>query len=92
VLKNFILFKVQTQIEVIRGIDMPRGEFEIERLLEEGISLEVSAKDFKEYELRKMVESAVRGNATLLIRDSNKFDEFEIRRIADAGKRNVIFR
>ena len=71
---------------------MPRDEYEIKRLLEEGISLEVSANDFDEYELGRMVESAVEGKATLTIRNSDKFDEYEIKRIAENGKRNVIFK
>jgi predicted ester cyclase len=71
---------------------MPRNEFEVERLLEEGISIEVSAYDFDEFQLGRMVESAVEGNAVLSIRNSNKFDEFEIERIAENGKRNVVFR
>jgi hypothetical protein len=71
---------------------MPRDEYEVRRLLEEGISQEVSALDFDEYELGRMVESAVEGNTTLYIRHSNKFDEYEIERIAENGKRNVVFR
>jgi len=71
---------------------MPRDEYEVKRLLEDGISLEVSANDFDEYELGRMVESAVEGNAVLSIRNSNKFDEYEIERIAENGKRNVVFR
>jgi hypothetical protein len=71
---------------------MPRDEFEIERLLEDGISQEVSAYDFDEWQLGRMVESAVEGNATLFVRNSNRFDEYAIERIADNGKRNVVFR
>ena len=71
---------------------MTRDQHEIMLLLEEGISLEVSARDFEVYELIKMVESAVRGNATLSIKDSNKLDIHEIRHIAENGKRHVIFR
>jgi len=71
---------------------MPRDEFEVKRLLEEGISVEVSANDFDEFELGRMVESAVEGNAVLSIRNSNKFDEFEIERIAENGKRHCVFR
>jgi hypothetical protein len=71
---------------------MARDEYEVKRLLEEGINLEVSANDFDEYELSRMVESAAEGNAVLTIRDSDKFDEYEIERIAEEGKRNVVFR
>lgn len=71
---------------------MVRDEYEVKRLLEDGISLEVSANDFDEYELGRMVESAVEGNAILTIRNSYKFDEYEIERIAENGKQNVIFR
>jgi hypothetical protein len=71
---------------------MPRDEYEIRRLLEDGISVEVSANNFDEYELSRMVESAVEGNAILSIRNSDKFDEYEIERIAEEGKRNVVFR
>jgi|GEM_PF-6134850 len=71
---------------------MPRGEYEIIRLLEEGISQEVSANDFDEYELGRLVESAVEGNTTLFVRDSDEFDEYKIERIAENGKRNVVFR
>lgn len=71
---------------------MPRDEYEIRRLLEEGISQEVSANDFDEYELGRMVESAVEGNTTLFIRNSDKFDEYEIERIAENGKHSVVFR
>ena len=38
---------------------MPRDEYEVKRLLEDGISIEVSANDFDEYELGRMVESAI---------------------------------
>lgn len=71
---------------------MPRDEFKIRRLLEDGISIEVSANDFDKFKLSRMVESAVEGNAILSIRDSDKLDMFDIRRIAEEGKRNVIFR
>jgi len=71
---------------------MPRDEFEVKRLLEEGISVEVSANDFDEWELGRMVESAVEGNAVLSIRNSDKFDEYEIERIAENGKRHCVFR
>ena len=71
---------------------MAKDAYEIQRLLKEGISLEVSANDFDEYELGRMVESAVEGNAALSIKDSNELDEFKIKRIARNGKRNVVFR
>jgi hypothetical protein len=71
---------------------MPRDEYEIRRLLEDGISVEVSAQDFDEFELGRMLESAVEGNATLFVNDSDEFDEYEIRRIAEHGKHNVVFR
>ena len=59
---------------------MPRDEYEIRQLLEDGISLEVSANDFDEYQLSGMVESAVEGNSLLTIRDSDVLDEYEIKR------------
>jgi len=71
---------------------MPRDECEIRRLLEEGISQEVSAEDFNGWELARMVESALEGNTTLYIRNSDQLDEWKIERIAEEGKRNVVFR
>jgi hypothetical protein len=71
---------------------MPRDDHEIRRLLEDGVSQEVSAHDFDEHDLRRFVESAVEGNATLYIKDSDQLDAHDIRRIAEEGKRNVVFR
>ncbi len=71
---------------------MPRDEYEIKKLLEDGISIEVSANDFDEYELKRFVESAVEGNTKVIITDTAKLDMYDIRRIAEEGKRNVVFR
>ena len=71
---------------------MTRDAHEIRRLLEDGISQEVSAEDFDDHDLRRFVESAVEGNATLYITDSDQLDSHDIRRIAEEGKRNVVFR
>jgi hypothetical protein len=71
---------------------MPRELYEIRRLLEDGISQEVSAQDFEVYELKRLVEAAVEGNATLCIEDSDQLETYEVRRIAEEGKRNVVFR
>lgn len=71
---------------------MPRDEFEIKRLLRRGISQEVSANDFDEFDLKRFARAAVEGDATVIISDSDQLDEFDIRRIAREGKGNVIFR
>jgi hypothetical protein len=92
VLKNLILFNVQTQIKTIGGIGMPRELYEIRRLLEDGISQEVSAQDFEVYELQRLVESAVEGNAMIYIVDSDQLETYEVERIAEEGKQNVVFR
>jgi len=71
---------------------MPRELYEIRRLLEDGISQEVSAQDFEVYELKRLVRAAVEGNATLYIEDSDQLETYEVRRIAEEGKQNVVFR
>jgi hypothetical protein len=71
---------------------MPRELYEIRRLLRDGISQEVSARDFDVFELRQLVRAAVEGNATLYIANSNRLDTYEIRCIAGEGKQNVVFR
>lgn len=71
---------------------MARDEFEIKRLLRDGISQEVSAMDFDEFDLKRFVRSAVEGNATIIIRNSDNLDEYDIKRIAREGKGNVVFR
>lgn len=71
---------------------MPRDEYEIKRLLRDGISQEVSANDFDEYELKRFVRSAVEGDTTVIISESEQLDMYDIRRIAGEGKGNVIFR
>lgn len=71
---------------------MVRDEYEIRRLLEDGISQEVSAEDFDEYYLKRFVRSAVEGDTTVIIKDSDQLDMYYIRRIAEEGKRNVVFR
>jgi hypothetical protein len=71
---------------------MPRNEYEIRRLLRDGISQEVSANDFDEYELKRFVRSAVEGDTTVIISDSEQLDMYDVRRIAREGKGNVIFR
>jgi len=70
---------------------MARDYYEVRHLLLDGISLEVSADDFDEYDLRHLVEAAVEGDTTLYISDSGNLDEDDIRLIADAGKENVVF-
>ncbi len=71
---------------------MPRDEYEIKRLLRDGISQEVSAHNFDAFELKRFVRSAVEGDTTVIIRDSDQLDMYEIRRIAQEGKCNVVFR
>jgi len=71
---------------------MPRELYEIRRLLEDGISQEVSAQDFEVYELQRLVESAVEGNAMIYIVDSDQLETYEVERIAEEGKQNVVFR
>lgn len=71
---------------------MPRDEYEIKRLLRDGISLEVSAEDFDTWTLKRLVRSAVEGDTTLIIIDSDQLDTYDIRRIAREGKSNVVFR
>ena len=71
---------------------MPREMYEIRRLLEDGISQEVSAQDFEVYELKRLVEAAVEGNTMLYIVDTDQLETYEIRRIAEEGKQNVVFR
>jgi len=71
---------------------MPRELYEIRRLLEDGISQEVSAEDFEVYELQRLVESAVEGNAMIYIVDSDQLETYEVERIAEEGKQNVVFR
>lgn len=71
---------------------MPRDEYEIKKLLKDGISQEVSAKDFDEWDLKRFVRSAVEGNTTLIISNSDQLDVYDIRRIAREGKSNVVFR
>jgi len=71
---------------------MPRDEFEIMRLLRDGISQEVSANDFDVFYLQRFVRSAVEGDTTVIIRDSDQLDGFYVRRIAREGKSNVVFR
>jgi len=71
---------------------MSRDEHEIRRLLEDGISQEVSAEDFDTHDLKRFVRSAVDGDSTVIIRDSDQLDAHDIRRIAEEGKGNVVFR
>lgn len=71
---------------------MPRDEYDIKKLLKDGISQEVSAKDFDEWDLKRFVRSAVEGNTTLIISNSDQLDVYDIRRIAREGKSNVVFR
>ena len=73
-------------------IQMPRDDFEIKRLLRDGISQEVSANDFAAFQLKRFVRYAVEGDTTVIIRDSDQFDMYEIKRIAREGKSNVVFR
>lgn len=73
-------------------IQVPRDEFEIKRLLRDGISQEVSANDFDEFDSKRFVRSAVEGDTTVIIRDSDQLDVYVIRRIAREGKGNVVFR
>jgi hypothetical protein len=71
---------------------MARDYYEVRKLLRDGISQEVSAEDFDDYELRHLVEAAVEGDTTLYIADSENLDEHDVRRIADEGRENVVFR
>ena len=71
---------------------MARDYYEVRRLLRDGISQEVSAYDFDEYELRHLVEAAAEGDTMLYIADSENLDEYDIKRIADRGRENVVFR
>jgi hypothetical protein len=73
-------------------IQMPRDEWEIRRLLRDGISQEVSANDFDESNLKRFVRSAVEGDTTVIIRDSDQLDVSDIICIAREGKGNVVFR
>jgi DNA-binding transcriptional regulator WhiA len=71
---------------------MSRNEYEIKRLLRDGISQEVSANNFDAFQLKRFVRSAVEGETTIIIRDSDQLSVFEIRRIVREGKSNVVFR
>jgi hypothetical protein len=70
---------------------MPRDAFEVRRLLEDGISQEVSAYDYDVFELKRFARAAVDGDATLFIRHSERLQTFDIRRIAEEGEENVVF-
>lgn len=71
---------------------MSRELFEVRRLLEQGISQEVSMQDFKMLQLRQLVRAAVEGNARLYINNSDQLETSEKRRIAREGKQHVVFR
>lgn len=78
--------------EVTLTRDYSRDEFEVRRFLQDGISQEVSANDYDEFDLKGFVRAAVKGDTTVIIRDSGQLDEFDLRRIAREGKGSVIFR
>jgi hypothetical protein len=71
---------------------MSRELFEIMRLLEQGISQEVSMQDFEMLQLRQLVRAAVEGNARLYIDNSDQLEMSDKRRIAREGKQHVVFR
>jgi hypothetical protein len=71
---------------------MSRELFEIKRLLEKGISQEVSMQDFKMPQFIELVRAAVEGNARLCINNSDQLERSERRRIAREGQQHVFFK
>ena len=70
---------------------MSKDEHEIRRLLQDGINVSVSARDYDFYTLKRLAQEAREGRASLSISDSDKLERNEIRRISDEGEDSVTF-
>jgi hypothetical protein len=71
---------------------MARSVHEINKVLEQGTCIEVSARDYGVYSLTKFAELAYANDAKLTIKNSGEIGAYAIRSIEEKGKHKVILR
>ncbi len=70
---------------------MPKDDHEIKRMLQDGINVSVSARDYDYYTLKRLAREAREGRASLSISDCDKLERSEMRRISEEGEDSVTF-
>jgi hypothetical protein len=73
-------------------LSVARSVYEINKVLEQGTSIEVSARDYGVYSLIEFAELAYANDAKLTIKYSGEIGAYAVRSIAEKGKHKVILR